>query len=180
MVLWLSQHLSVLKQAHDNLDHKEFFTVLHFLQSRFWWLMMNDDIHWFLRTCHKCQVQQFTKLKIPPIILILTFFFARVHVDVMLMPRSSHCRYIVQARDSLIAYSEFRLLLVDKVAHIVKFIFEDVISRWGCVYEIITDNDSSFQTDLPRLLTKYNIHHIRISSYNSRVNDIVERRHLDL
>ena len=47
----------------------------------------------------------------------------------MLMPRSSHYRYIIQARDSLIAYPEFRLLLVDKVVHIVKFIFEDVISR---------------------------------------------------
>ena len=90
--------------------------------------MMNDDIHWFLRTCHECQVRQFTKLKIPPIVSILAPLFARVHVDVMLMPRSSHYRYIIQARDSLIAYPEFRLLLVDKVMHIVKFIFEDIIS----------------------------------------------------
>ena len=91
--------------------------------------MMNNDIHWFLRTCHECQVRQFTKLKISPIVSTLALLFARVYVDVMLMSRSSHYRYIVQARDSLIAYPEFRLLLIDKVVHIVKFIFEDVISR---------------------------------------------------
>ena len=91
--------------------------------------MMNNDIHWFLRTCHECQIRQFTKLKIPPIVSILALLFARIYVNVMLMPRSSHYRYIVQARDSLITYFEFQLLLVDKVAHIIKFIFEDIISR---------------------------------------------------
>ena len=72
------------------------------------------------------------------------------------------------------------MLRKDNAAAITRFIFEEVLSRWGRVYEIVTDNGASFSKDLPKLLEKYKVEHIRISPYNSRANGIVERRHRDL
>ena len=171
---------SVIQTAHDDLGHKGFFSVRHQIQTRFWWPAMNNDIHWFLKTCHQCQLCQFTKILIPPTVPTPAPLFARVHIDVMVMPKSGNYRYIVQARDALTAYPEFKMLPADNSAAITRFIFQDIICRWGCVHEVITDNGASFQKDLPALLAKYKIRHIKISPYNSRANGIVERRHLDL
>ena len=180
VVLAPDKRYAVLRTAHDDLGHKGFFTVRSRILDRFWWPMMNADIHWYTRSCHECQVRQFTRIKIPPTIPTPAPLFGRVHIDVMLMPRSGTYRYIVQARDSLSAYPEFRLLTSDNSQAIAKFIFQEIICRWGCVHEIITDNGASFAKDLPPLLAKYNVQHVRISPYNSRANGIVERRHLDL
>ncbi|KAL5478908.1 hypothetical protein ACEPAI_2195 [Sanghuangporus weigelae] len=180
LVLPPERRYAILQTAHDELGHKGFFTVRARVLNRFWWPMLNSDIHWYIKSCHKCQVRQFAKIKIPPTLPTPAPLFGRIHVDVMLLPRSGPYRYIVQARDSLSAYPEFRLLTNDNSQAIAKFIFQDIICRWGSVHEIITDNGASFAKDLPPLLAKYNVHHIQISPYNSRANRIVERRHLDL
>ena len=48
-----------------------------------------------------------------------------------------------------------------------RFIFEDIICRWGNVDMFSTDNGSDFDNDiLTSLLGDYNVHHIKISPYN--------------
>ncbi|KIJ07334.1 hypothetical protein PAXINDRAFT_36324, partial [Paxillus involutus ATCC 200175] len=42
------------------------------------------------------------------------------------------------------------------------------------------DNGPPFIQALEILASRYNIHHIRISPYNSQANGIVERRHYDV
>ena len=42
------------------------------------------------------------------------------------------------------------------------------------------NNDSSFDEEVTRTLKRYEINNVQISSYNSRVNEIVKRRHRDL
>jgi hypothetical protein len=60
------------------------------------------------------------------------------------------------------------------------FIFEETSCCWGALEEIVTDNGLAFIEALNWLAEQYGIHHIRISPYNSQVNRIVERRHLDV
>jgi len=63
---------------------------------------------------------------------------------------------------------------------IANFIFQDILCRWGAVYEIITDNGKPFVATLEHLADKYRVRHIRISGYNSRANGLVEHKHWDL
>lgn len=86
--------------------------------------------------------------------------FTRAHINVMLMLSSSRLKYIVQAYDSLTGYPEFRMLHKDNTATIARFVFEDILSRWEQLDELVTDNGASFSKDLPYLLAKYNIRHI--------------------
>ena len=62
-------------------------------------------------------------------------------------------------------------------AAVGKFIFEDLLCRWGTVEEIITDNGVLILAGLNWLTKKYHITHICISPYNKQANGIVEQSH---
>ncbi|CDO77997.1 hypothetical protein BN946_scf184723.g4 [Trametes cinnabarina] len=59
------------------------------------------------------------------------------------------------------------------------FIFQDLICRWGCLVKLVTDNGSAFLSAVRDLEKRFNLHHIKISPYNSKANGIVERSHFD-
>ncbi|KAF8200445.1 hypothetical protein K438DRAFT_1582397, partial [Mycena galopus ATCC 62051] len=60
------------------------------------------------------------------------------------------------------------------------WIFQDLICRWGTLVEIVTDNRTPFLKALAYLESKYYIHYIRISGYNSRANGLIRRLHFDV
>jgi hypothetical protein len=100
--------------------------------------------------------------------------------NTMYMPRTSGYCYIIQARCSLSSYPEHWKLRKENGSTIGAFIFEDILCHWGALEEIITDNGPAFVEALNWLAKLYGIHHIHISLYNSQVNGIVKRRHLDV
>ena len=58
-----------------------------------------------------------------------------------------------------------------------RFVFEDLLCRWGLVEEIVTDNGAPIVAGLDWLEKKYHIMHICISPYNKQANGIVECSH---
>ena len=142
--------------------------------------MLVEDIKWFVRTCHKCQIHQTCQLHIPPTVPVISGLFRKVHLDTMVMPRSAGYRYIVQARCALTAYPEWRMLHSENTSALASFIFEDILYCWGALAKIVTDNGPAFVQALDVLTDWYNIPHIRISPYNSQANGVVEQRHLDV
>jgi hypothetical protein len=75
----------------------------------------------------------------------------------MLMPHAAGFRYIVQARCSLTAWPEWRVLQVETGRTLAAFIFEDLLCRWGAVEEIVTDNGTAFIAALDTLANRYGI-----------------------
>ena len=59
--------------------------------------------------------------------------FSKIYVDTMHMPLSNRYKYIIQGWCSLIHYPEFRMLTKENTEAIAKWIFEDVICRWGAL-----------------------------------------------
>lgn len=95
-------------------------------------------------------------------------------------PQSNGCRYIAHARCALTSWPEARALAKENWGTISKWLFEDIICRWGCVREFITDNGGPFVKALKILEDKYRIRGIQISPHNSRANGKIERGHWDL
>jgi hypothetical protein len=180
LVVTEAKRYRLIKEAHDDLGHKGVYTVRTRLLLRFWWPMLIDDVKWYIRTCHECQIRQTAKIHIPPTVPIPGGLFRKVHVDTMLMPKAGGYRYIVQARCAMTSYPEWRMLRVETGLTLTAFIFEDILCRWGPLSEIVTDNGPAFILALGILADRYNIRHIRISPYNSQANGIVERRHYDV
>lgn len=171
------QRLSLVRDAHDHLGHKGFYSTRRTLLDRFWWPSLEQDVKWYVDTCHQCQLRQTTEIRIPPTIPIPAPLFHKVYIDTMYMPAASGFRYLVQARCSLSAWPEWRMLRSETGRTLGAFIFEEILCRWGAVGEIVTDNGSAYIAALDWLANKFGIRHIRISAYNSQANGIVERQH---
>jgi hypothetical protein len=171
------QRYTVTRDTHDKLGHKGFYSTLRALLDRFWWPSLADDIRWYIKSCHECQIRQTTKVRIPPTVATPAPLFRKAYVDTMFMPHAGRFRYIVQARCSLTAWPEWCALRTETGCTLGAFLFEEILCRWGVVEEIVMDNGTAYVAALEWLAKRYGIRHIRISAYNSHANGIVEWQH---
>ncbi|CAA7266139.1 unnamed protein product [Cyclocybe aegerita] len=91
--------------------------------------------------------------------------------------KSGGYKYVVQAHDNLLGWPEFEMLRKENHKAIGRFLLEKIMMRWGSVLEMVMDNGTPFVKALVWLEGKYNVSHIQISGYNSRVNGTVEAAH---
>ena len=177
LVLFSPDRLRILKTTHDELGHKGIYSTCRTIADQFWWPLLNDNITWYIKTCHQCQLRSIEKVVIPPTVATPTPLFRKAYVDSMHMPTAQGFSYVIQARCSLTGWPEWRKLKKEIGRTIGTFLFEEILCRWGGLEEIVTDNGTPFVAALDWLANKYHIRHIRISPYNSKVNGIVERSH---
>jgi len=162
------------------MGHKGIWATTALIRERFWWPRIINDVKWYIRTCHLCQLRQTDKFRIPPVVAEPLGLFAKCYMDVMEMPASGGFKYIVHGRCSSSTYPEFRKLRRQTGDAIATWIFEDLLCRWGSLREIVTDNGTPFLRALEILAKRYGIHHITISGYNSQAAGVIERKHYDV
>ena len=95
-------------------------------------------------------------------------------------PKSNGCGMILHARDALTNWVEARAVKSDNMRTTAKWIFEDIICRWGVVVLFVSDNAPQFAAALDWLRRKYGIRGIKISAYNSQANGSIEKYHWDI
>src|SRR5204862_4063644 len=83
-----SKRGKLIKEAHDDLGHKGPFVTRTRLLERFWWPLLDQDVQWYCRSCHQCQVRQITKIVNPPTVTTPGARFARADMDSMMMPKA--------------------------------------------------------------------------------------------
>ena len=180
IVVQKQHRMYMMRAAHDSLGHRGAWATTQFLTKRFWWPDLEGDVAWYCRTCHVCQLRTKMLLKIPPKVTETPSIFQVLHADVMHMtPASNGCKYIVHGRCALTSWAEGKPLREDNGASIGAWLL-DIITRWGCMREIVTDNGPSFEKATAWLQKKYGIKGIKISPYNSQANGRVERPHYDI
>ena len=181
LVVDRSQRMYLMKASHDSLGHRGFFATKNLVGERFWWPEMERDISWYCRTCDICQKRQKLLVKIPPMVTHTPSIFQVLHADTINMsPKSNGCGYIAHGRCGMTSWMEGRPLKAENGKAIANWLFEDIICRWGCIKEIITDNGSPYKSAVGWLEQKYGIKGIRISPYNSKANGKIERPHWDV
>ena len=52
--------LFLLSSAHNDVGHHGFYATSALLSERYWWPAMAQDIAWYIRTCHLCQLRKDT------------------------------------------------------------------------------------------------------------------------
>lgn len=171
---------ALIRYAHDELGHKGAFATTRSLLVRFWWPGLNEEVRWYVKTCHECQVRQTEYFYIPPVIPEVPSIFRKAHMDTFLMPKAGNYRYVLHARCATLSYPEARATTSESGEVLAAFIFQEILCRWGALDEIVTDNGTPWVAAVDSLGDRYGIHHIRISGYNSRANGIVESKHFDV
>ena len=181
LVVDQSQRMYLLKASHDSLGHRGFYATKTLIAERFWWPEMERDISWYCKTCDICQRRQKLLVKIPPIVTHTPSIFQVLHADTMHMtPKSNGCGHIVHGRCGMTSWMEGRAVRDENGKTIANWLFEDIICRWGCITEIVTDNGGPYRSAVAWLEQKYGIKGIRISGYNSKANGKIERPHWDV
>ena len=181
LVVDREHRMYMLRAAHDSLGHRGGYATTALIELRFWWPEFEKDAKWYVKTCEICLKRQQALYKIPPVVTATPSIFQKVHTDVMHMSESSNrCGYIVDARCALSRYVEARGLRNADAESIGRFLLEEIICRWGCPKWLVTDNGKPFIAAAKWLNAKYGIVGIRISSYNSQANGIIERGHWDI
>lgn len=173
------QRLKILRQIHDLEGHKGGWSFGRILRDRFYWPQMLEDVKWYIKTCHNCQIRLTIKNHIPPVVAIPFPLFGKAYCDTMHMPTIDGYSLITHARCSLSSYPEWRMLKNENGLTLADFIYEDILCRWGFLRDIVTDNGAPYIKAVEELRVRYGISHIRISGYNSQGQGIIERRHYD-
>lgn len=174
------RRIETIKGSHDYLGHKGVFGTQRNITYRCWWPGVQDDVRWWVRSCHACQVRQLRHTRIPPIVPPPATLWVRVHVDTAHMPPSGGYKYLSQARCSLSGYPEYEMSRTCTGEVIAAWFRRDLLYRWGTVAEIITDNGGPYVKAVEILHKEYNIRGIRISGYNSQANGLIEKPHWDV
>lgn len=181
LVVEQTQRMYLMKASHDSLGHRGFYATRALLAERFWWPEMERDISWYVKTCDLCQRRQKLLVKTPPVVTHTPSIFQVLHADTMHMsPKSNGYSHIIHGRCGMTSWMEGRAVKAENGKVIANWLFEDIICRWGCIVEIVTDNGGPYRSAAAWLEQKYGIKGIRISAYNSKANGRIERPHWDI
>ncbi|THH06591.1 hypothetical protein EW146_g9566 [Bondarzewia mesenterica] len=102
--------ITILTSLHNEVAHKGIYVTTALIALHFWWPMMRQDITWFVRTCHICQLRQMSNILIPLTVATPASLFVKMYMDTMHMPKAGGFKYLVQGRCSISHYPEFCML----------------------------------------------------------------------
>jgi len=145
--------LHLITYAHDHLGHKGVFATTRNLLIRFWWPHINEDMRWFIGTCHECQIRQTEYFHIPPVVPDVPSLFRKAHVDVFLMPAIGKYRYVIHGRCAMSSWPEARATTSQSGKIVGEFLREHVLCRWSWLVEITTDNGAPIVAGVEYLTT---------------------------
>jgi hypothetical protein len=147
----------LVEDFHRGFGHQGTTTVDHLMKSRFWWPQMNQDIKNWLTRCNECQLHArkeknihhapMKPLEVPPP-------FARWHIDFIgILPTTeAENKWIIMAVDYNTNWPIARPLKEATATEIVKFIYEEIVMRFGCPIELVSDRGSNFMS---KILNQY-------------------------
>ena len=150
------------------------------LCGKYFWLTMVEDVKYYVKTCRKCQRMNRSSLLKPKLSLKLipvpSKIFAQIGMDLIHMNRCRGYNYIITVVDYLSKYCEMRALKVKSAKEVARFIYEDLICRWGCSEYHITDQGRKFVNSTNKELLDLCGTKQRITSvYHQQVNGLSER-----
>ena len=144
IVIPQERRLFLIFSVHDDVGHHGFYAMNALLAEWYWWPAMGQDVAWFVKMCHLCQLRKTQQVSILPTVATPAPLFSKVYMDTMRLMPSAGFKYIVQARCSLTHWPEWEMLQQESAKSLARFILNNIIYRWGMLLEIVTDNGAPF------------------------------------
>ena len=85
--------------------------------------------------------------------------------------------FLVAARDDLSGWIEARATGNANSLSVAKFLWEDVICRYGCFGRLIVDGGPENKDLVEELAERYGIKRVQVSAYHHQANGMIERGH---
>ncbi|KAG1663752.1 Retrovirus-related Pol polyprotein [Nymphon striatum] len=183
LVVPKSHRLRIIHELHDvkSAGHLGRRKVLEKAKERFYWPNMTKDIEDYLKKCHVCAVCKDTPVSCAPLkpVDISRFKpFQRLAMDIMgpIQPISENGnKFILVCQDYYTKWVEIKALPSTEANAMIKFLLDDVFSRYGVCSELVTDQGTQFMSrEFQDFLCNLGIRHLKTSVYHPQ-SDLVER-----
>ena len=158
-----TQARMILKELHKGNDGGHFsqeITIRNVLDAGYWWPTVYKDTYDYCQTCHECQKTG----KLPKSVstkLITTLStepFMKWGLDfVGPVKKTWHTgkRYILVATDYATKWIEAQALRTNFAQETTQFLYESVLTQFGCPLHLVSDQGSHFTNGTIQVLTKH-------------------------
>ncbi|KAG1471288.1 hypothetical protein G6F57_011442 [Rhizopus arrhizus] len=176
-----AKRADLVDNFHRGYGHSGQTTVYNLMKSRIWWPKMQEDVTVWISRCPQCQLTApankhkhlapMKPLEVPPA-------FTRWHLDFIgeLPTTKNNNRWILMAVDYTTNWPIARALNNATAEEIVKFIYEEIVMRFGCPQEILTDRGANFMAKVVKqYIKKIKAKHVLTSAFHPRTNGKCER-----
>lgn len=143
-----------------------FVTAKRVLHFGYWWPTLFKDAAKYVKRCDPCQrVGKSTLTSTMPLTPILAQVpFEKSEIDFVgpIKPprRNGRKRYVLVATEYVTIWAEAQGTRIDDAKTVVKFLYENIITRFGCQKELVSDRGTHFiNSTIENLTHKYLIKH---------------------
>jgi transposase InsO family protein len=175
----------ILKGCHDDCcgGHFAGFVTAHkALQSGYWWPTLFKDAALYAKKCDPCQrvgkPVSSSAMPLHPILAQVPFEKWGIDFVGPIKPPSRNVRkrYILVATEYVTKWAEAIATKNDDADTVVRFLYENIITRFGCPKELVSDRGTHFiNSTIEKLLSKYMIKHRKSTPYHPRANGQTEK-----
>ena len=167
----------ILKQLHDENEYKSRENIYRRVTNKYWWRNLYKDCKKYVINCDVCQRKKFNRKKKALHFIWMSTSFKKIDINCVHISASETMKMMMIVRNDLIEWMKTRALFNLKTDTIVKFIWQDVISRHECFDVAILNEDFENKKIIKQLLQRYRIKIKIVSSYHLMINDMIKRNH---
>jgi hypothetical protein len=174
----LARRQKLISEAHNEAGHRGRDATFKHLTDRYYWPNLFDDVAFFVVSCVICQLRSASRTKVPYSSTWNSTILRRFDLDTVHMPDEyGGKRFLLQATEPGIGWPEARASRKNDSASWAKFLFEEIICRFGCIPLFIIDGGSEFKGLVEILFKQYGVVAIVASPYSPHNNAVAERAH---
>jgi hypothetical protein len=170
----------ILKQLHDESDHRDKENTYKRIINRYWWNDLYDDAQKYVKICSQCQMRDSIKKKEALHFIWMTLLWKKIEMNIVHMSSNKEKHYLIVARDDFFEWAEARVLSKAKTWRLTKFFWENVICKHDCFEKLIVNDESENKEILDELVQRYRIKKMITSNYYSQINEMIKRDHKSL
>ncbi len=170
----------ILKQFHDESDHRNKKDIYKRIIDRYWWNDLYDDIQKYVKICSQCQMRNSIRKEKAFHSIWMTFLWEKIEMNIVHMSSNKEKHYLIVARDDFFEWAEARVLSEAKTWRVTKFLWKDVICRHDCFEKLIVNDESENKEILDEFVQRYRIKKMITSSYHFQINEMIKKDHKSL
>lgn len=176
-----SVRADLVDSFHRGFGHAAGKNIVHLVKRHYWWPNMEQDIKEWVASCPQCQLADKANRDAHHAPMHLTDIpppFSRWHLDFIgeLPTTTKGNKWILVAVDYATSWPITRAMPEATGEAIANFLYEEIVMRFGCPHEIVTDRGPNFQSKvLANYIARIKLRHVFTSAYHPRSNGKCER-----
>ena len=175
-----SERADLVSKYHEGYGHAGVKNMISIFCVRYWWPKMRQNMETWIKCCSSCQLCENQQKASQDVMHPLTVphAFERWHIDFIgeLPTTVNGNRWLITAVDYTTNWPIARAMPNASKEAVAQFIYEEIVLKFGCPSEIITDRGANFTSGLvEEYLKRIGTNHKLTSAFHPRINTKVER-----